>query len=68
MNRGGKSWPIFYTAAVKPESDKEGSVSRETRKLANNEMNFYSLLSDAEFPKNLVQNVIDIHPAKQAAQ
>jgi hypothetical protein len=68
MSQGGESCGIFYTAAVKPESDKALFHVKQWLLSATIEMNYNSLFTDAEFPKDRIKNVLNIDSAKQTAQ
>jgi hypothetical protein len=68
MNWDGESCGIFYTAAIKPESDKALFHVKQRSLSVTVEMNYYSLFTDAEFPKDLIENVLNIDSSEQPTQ
>ena len=68
MSQGGESCGIFYTAAVKPESDKALFHVKQWLLSATIEVNYNSLFTDAKFPEDRIENVLNIDSAEQAAQ
>jgi hypothetical protein len=68
MNWDGESCGIFYTAGIKPESDMTLFHVKQRSRSVVIEMNKYSLFTDAEFPEDRIENVLNVDSAEQTAQ
>jgi len=68
MSQGGESCGIFYTAVIKPGSDKALFHVKQRSLSVAVQMNYHSLFTDAEFPKDLIENVFNIDSAEQPTQ